>query len=187
VLPRLTLSTAVYRTDRNNVRVADPVNLGFFLKSGQLRSEGVEIGLAGDVTQNWQVFGGFSYFDARVKKFFGNTATVASIIPAGNKLALTPERSFSLWNKYDIGGGWAAGLGLIYQASSFAAVDNTVTLPAFTRADGALFYSFRDNKSRLALNVENMFDKKYYPTVDGNNNISPGSPRAVRLTLLTSF
>ena len=37
------------------------------------------------------------------------------------------------------------------------------------------------------LNVENIFDKKYYPTVDGNNNISPGSPRAVRLTLLTSF
>jgi len=187
VLPKLTLSTAVFRTDRNNVRVPDPVNLGFFLKTGQLRSEGVEVGLAGEVTQNWQVFGGYSHLDARVQQPFSNTATVASIIPAGNKLALTPENTFSLWNKYSFGSGWAAGLGLIYQGSSFAAVDNTVKLPSFTRADGAVFYAFRDNKTRLALNVENMFDKKYYPTVDGNNNISPGSPRAVRLTLLSSF
>jgi catecholate siderophore receptor len=123
-----------------------------------------------------------------VKRPFGNTATVASIIPAGNKLALTPEKAFSLWNKVDFGAGWAAGLGVIYQDTSFAAVDNTVKLPPFTRFDGAVYYAFRDNRrTRLALNVENMFDKKYYPTVDGNNNISPGSPRAVRLTLLTSF
>ena len=186
-LPGLTLSTAVFRTDRDNVRVADPVNLGFFLKTGQLRSEGVEAGLAGEVTKNWQVFGGYSYLDARVQKPFGNTATVASVIRAGNKLALTPEHTFSLWNKYDFGSGWAAGLGLIFQGSSFAAVDNTVTLPSFTRADGAVYYSFRDHKTRLALNVENMFDKRYYPTVDGNNNISPGSPRAARLTLLMTF
>jgi len=187
VLPKLTLSAALFRTDRDNVRVADPNNAGFFLKTGQLRSEGAEIGLQGDITRNWQVYGGYSYLDARVQKPFGNTATVASIIPAGNKLALTPENTFSLWNKHDFGGGWAAGLGLIYQSSSFAAVDNSVSLPSFTRADGAVYYAFRGNKARLALNIENMFDKKYYPTVDGNNNISPGSPRAVRLTLLTSF
>jgi catecholate siderophore receptor len=139
------------------------------------------------VTRNWQVYGGLTNLDSRVQKPFGNTATVASIIPAGNKLALTPEHTLSLWNKYNFGGGWSAGLGLIYQSSSFAAVDNTVTLPAFTRADGAVYYAFREGKSRLALNVENLLDRKYFPTVDGNNNISPGSPRAVRLTLLTSF
>jgi catecholate siderophore receptor len=185
--PRLTLSSALFRTDRGNVRVADPANLGFFLKTGQLRSEGLEIGLQGEVTRNWQVFGGYTYLDARVQKPFGNTATVAAIIPAGNKLALTPEHTFSLWNKVDFGAGWGAGLGLIYQGSSFAAVDNTVTLPSFTRADGAVYYAFRDHKTRLSLNVENIFDRKYFPTVDGNNNISPGSPRALRLTLLTSF
>ena len=185
----LTLSAALFRTDRDNVRVADPANPGLFVKTGQLRSEGFEIGLQGDVTANWQVYGGFSNLDARVAKPFnsGTTATVATIIPAGNKLALTPEHTFSLWNKVGFGSGWAAGLGLIYQSSSFAAVDNTVTLPSFTRADAAVYYAFRDNKTRLALNVENLFDRKYFPTVDGNNNISPGSPRALRLTLLTSF
>jgi len=184
---RLTLSTALYRTDRDNVRVADPANPGFFLKTGQLRTEGLELGLQGDVTRNWHIFGGFSYMDARVQKPFGTAAAVASIIPAGNKLALTPEHTFSLWNKYDFNASWAAGLGLIHQGSSFASVDNTVTLPSFNRVDGAVYYSFKDKKTRLALNLENIFDRKYFPTVDGNNNISPGSPRAVRLTLLTSF
>jgi catecholate siderophore receptor len=185
--PRLTLSAAVFRTDRDNVRVADPANAGFFLKTGKLRNEGFEIGLQGEVTRNWQIYGGISNLDARVQKPFGNTAAVASIIPAGHKLALTPEHTFSLWNKYDFGAGWSAGLGLIYQSSSFAAVDNTVTLPSFTRADAAVYYAFRDGKTQLALNVENLFDKKYFPTVDGNNNISPGSPRAARVTLRTSF
>ena len=187
LLPKLTLSAALFRTDRDNVRVADPANPGFFIKTGQLRSEGFELGLQGEVTRNWQVYGGFTNLDARVQKPFGNTATVASVIPAGNKLALTPEHTFSLWNKYDFGAGWSGGLGLIYQSSSFAAVDNTVTLPSFARADAAVYYAFLDRKTRLALNVENLFDRRYFPTVDGNNNISPGSPRAVRLTLLTAF
>jgi len=189
LLPKLTLSAALFRTDRNNVRVADPANPGLFVKTGQLRSEGFEIGLQGEVTRYWQVYGGFSNLDARVQKPFnsGTTATTATIIPAGNKLALTPEHTLSLWNKVDLGGGWGAGLGIIYQSSAFAAVDNTVTLPSFTRLDGAVYYSFMGGKARLALNAENLTDKKYFPTADGNNNISPGSPRAVRLTLLTSF
>ena len=189
LMPKLALSAALFRTDRENVRVSDPANPGFFVKTGQLRSEGFEIGLQGDVTRHWQVYGGFTNLDARVQKPFnsGTTATAATIIPAGNKLALTPEHTFSLWNKIGFAPGWSAGLGILRQSSAFAAVDNSVTLPAFTRADGALYYAFRDGKSRLALNVENLFDRKYFPTVDGNNNISPGSPRAARLTLLTSF
>lgn len=61
-----------------------------------------------------------------------------------------------------------------------------MTLPAFTRVDGAAYYAF-DKKTRLALNVENVGNKAYFPTVDGDNNISPGAPRTCRLTLSKSF
>jgi len=47
--------------------------------------------------------------------------------------------------------------------------------------------AFNDGKLRMAFNMENFFDKKYFPTVDGNNNISPGAPRNARLTLTSSF
>src|SRR5262249_58736199 len=55
--PGLTLSTAVFRTDRNNVRVNDPLNPGFFVKTGQQRTEGLEIGLQGEIARYWQVYG----------------------------------------------------------------------------------------------------------------------------------
>ena len=112
---------------------------------------------------------------------------MASIIPAGNKIGLVPEHTLSLWNRFTLGGGWGAGLGVIYQGDSYTSFNNTVKLPAFTRADGAIYYALGDGKTRLALNVENMFDKRYFPTVDGDNNISPGAPRTIRVTLNTAF
>jgi catecholate siderophore receptor len=116
----------------------------------------------------------------------GTTAAVATITPAGNKIGLVPDQVLSVWNKVSFGAGWAAGLGVIHQSSSFTSFNNTVTLPAFTRVDGAVYYAF-DKKTRLSLNVENLGDRKYFPTVDGDNNISPGAPRTFRLTLSKSF
>ena len=78
-------------------------------------------------------------------------------------------------------------MGVIYQDDYFTSFNNTVEIPSFTRVDAALYYAFAGGKARVALNVENVFDKKYYPTVDGDNNISPGAPRNVRLTLSMTF
>ena len=94
---------------------------------------------------------------------------------------------FSLWNRFDAGAGWAFGLGLVHQGESFAAISNTVTLPSFSRADGAVYYTFADGRTRVALNVENLTDRKYFPTADGDNNISVGAPRTARVTLTSTF
>jgi catecholate siderophore receptor len=186
---KLTLSVALYRTLRQDVRVADPVNIGQFLRSGEQRAQGLEVGLQGELLPGWMVFGGYSRMAAEVTKAVtsGTAATPASIIPAGNKLALSPENTFSLWNRVEFGGGWGAGLGLIHQGASFTSINNSVRLPAFTRVDGAVFHAFNNGRSRLALNAENLANRKYYPTVDGDNNISPGAPRNARLTYSQSF
>ena len=55
-------------------------------------------------------------------------------------------------------------------------------LPAFTRVDGAAFVTLHENV-RLQANVENLLDARYYPTTQGNNNIMPGAPRTLRMTL----
>ena len=68
----------------------------------------------------------------------------------------------------------------------FAAVDNTVTLPGFTRFDGAIYTNIA-HAVRAQLNVENIFNVKYYPSSNGNNNIAPGSPRAASLSLSAMF
>lgn len=179
LLPKLTLSAAVFRTDRNDVKDNDPVLAGVLVMTGQQRTEGIELSLQGEETRNWEIYAGYANLDGRIIK--GTT------VPAGRKLGLVPQDAFSVWNKFTHGGGWSTGLGVIYQSETYTSTSNAVKLPAFARADGAIFYSFSDNKTRLALNLENLFDKKYYPTAHNDNNISPGAPRNVRLTLSTTF
>lgn len=183
--PKLSATAAVFRLDRANVKAAipgtNPVQLSL---SGLQRTEGVELGLQGEVTKNWQVFAGYANLDSRVEK---STGSGSSAVPAGNKVALVPKNAFSWWNKVDLNQGWAVGLGLVYQGSVYAQTSsNAVTLPSFTRADGAVYYQI-DKKTRLALNVENLFDRHYYATAGGDNNIIVGTPRSAQLTLSTSF
>jgi catecholate siderophore receptor len=68
----------------------------------------------------------------------------------------------------------------------FAAIDNTVTLPGYTKIDAAAYVRIAE-KWKLQTHFENLLNRKYYLTADGNNNISPGSPRAVKMTLIFGF
>jgi len=179
VRPDLLLTLAVYQLERDNTTAPDPVTPGVVVLTGSQRTMGFELGLTGQITDRWQLAGGFSRQDAEI-----TSGTLSA--PAGQKIALTPEFTFSLWNKYQITPRFAAGLGVIYQGDAFAAIDNTVVLPSFTRVDGALYYDINDDL-RLQLNVENLFDERYYPTSHGNNNILPGAPRSLRIALKAQF
>jgi catecholate siderophore receptor len=61
-----------------------------------------------------------------------------------------------------------------------------VRLPGFTRLDGAVFYKLNENL-RAQANVENLLNRRYTATADGNNNITPGSPRALRFAVVATF
>lgn len=184
ISPQLSASAALFRLDRANVKAVDPANPTRLQLSGLQRTEGLEIGVQGQITPNWQVYGGYANLDARVEK---TTGSGSSAVPAGNVVALVPKQAVSLWNRVDLGQGWAVGLGLVHQSSVFAnTASNAVTLPAFSRADGAIYYRF-DDKTRLALNVENLFDRRYYATAGGDNNIIVGTPRSAMLTLSSRF
>ena len=51
---------------------------------------------------------------------------------------------------------------------------------------GAIFYKL-NKLLRAQLNVENIISARYYPTADGNDNITPSSPRAARLSITASY
>jgi catecholate siderophore receptor len=180
ILPNLAASAALYQLDRSNVAIADPLDsTKSILVDGQ-RSKGLELGLSGKITPDWSIMGGYAYQDAQITK------TQSASVKAGATLAQVPTHSASLWNRYDFSPAWGAGLGVVYRGEIFASTDNTVVLPGFTRVDAALYYSLSRNL-KLQLNVENLFDKKYYAAANSNNNISPGSPRGLRLGLNASF
>jgi catecholate siderophore receptor len=125
----------------------------------------------------WLITGG-AFQDA-----FTSDTTAA---PAGAQVAQVPHHTFSLWNNYKVLSRLGVGLGIIHRTDMFAAIDNTVVLPGYIRADAAVFFSITE-KWRLQANFQNLFDKQYYLNADNNNNISPGSPRAARVALIARF
>jgi catecholate siderophore receptor len=175
----LSINTAVYRLDRTNTRSTDPNDPTRIVQTGSQQTNGFEVGVAGDATDAWQVAGGYAYQRASV-----TSATASAVL--GAIVAQVPRHTLSLWNRYQFAPRVGTGLGLLYRSDMFAAIDDTVTLPGYVRADAALFISLTQ-KLRLQANVENIFDKKYFINADSNTNISPGSPRGLRVALVTRF
>jgi len=175
----LFLTTALYRQDRTNTRANDPNDPTRIVQTGSQRTNGFELGLSGNVTRKWLVTGGYAFQDA----FITSDTTAAR---AGAQVAQVPHHTFSLWNNYRVLSRLGVGLGIIHRTDMFAAIDNTVVLPGYTRADAAVFFSITE-KWRLQANFQNLFDKQYYLNADNNNNISPGSPRTARIALIARF
>ena len=92
----------------------------------------------------------------------------------------------SLWNKYDFTTRVGAALGVIYRGEVFTSTDNLVRLPGYTRVDAGVFVNL-SARLRAQLNVENLSNRRYYAFAHNNFNITPGSPRSVRVALTTRF
>jgi catecholate siderophore receptor len=176
--PGLSATAAVFRLDRANVKATDPNDSTRLQLTGLQRTEGFELGIQGQVTQRWQVYAGYADLDAEIKE--------ATTVPAGTRVALVPRRAASLWNRIDLAAGWSAGLGIVHQSDVYASSTNLVKLPSYTRVDGAVFYQVNKD-TRLALNIENLTDRRYYATAGGDNNIIPGAPRSAKVSLSMGF
>lgn len=177
VRPGLSLTSAVYRLDRTNTSAPDPNDATRIVQTGSQRTTGWELGVSGNVMPWWQVAGGFASQRAKI------TSTTSAAVE-GKRVPLVPEQTFSLWNRWQVLPALGLGLGVIHQDDMYAAIDNSVTLPGFTRADAALFVRITGGLS-AQVNVENLFDETYYATSHGNNNIMPGASRTLRLSLTT--
>jgi catecholate siderophore receptor len=173
------VATAIYQLDRTNTRSTDPNDPTRAIQTGSQRTNGAEMTIDGEITRSWSIAGGYAYQDA-----FVTSATASA--KAGAKAGQVPRHTLSLWNRYTVTRTLGLALGVVHRGSMFAAIDNTVTLPAYTEVDAAAYVTLRPSL-RLQVNVENLFDTVYYANADSNTNISPGSPRAVRLAIITRF
>jgi catecholate siderophore receptor len=187
ILPKLQYTAAVYQLNRTNVPLA--IGGGQFAISGSNIIKGFETALTGYVTHDWQATLGYAYTDARIGSDT-NSSTAATPPPPtilkGNRVQLVPFNQLSLWNKYRFDPMWSAGLGIIYFSDSYAASDDFVRLPGFVRVDAALYLKINQTWSGQ-LNVENIFNTGYWASADGNNNISPGQGRTVRVVARARF
>jgi catecholate siderophore receptor len=179
-LANLDITGAVYELVRDHTSARDPDDPGRIIQTGEERSRGVELGATGEVTSRWRIVAAYAWQNAKI------TEATTQSVTAGKHVPLTPAHTAALWNKVTLTPRWAAALGVIHQSDQFAAIDNSVTLPGFTRLDAAVYWTVAGG-IRLQGNIENLTDRRHFPTSNGNNNIAPGAPRTVRVSLQARF
>ena len=180
VAQSVSLTAALFHLDRTNVAVTDANDVTRLILVDGTKTEGIEIGARGRVTDAWSVLGGYAYTQGEISS--RQSATVAK----GNSVPYLSRHSASLWNRYDFTENWGAGLGVIAQSAYFAATDNAVRIPGFARVDAAIFWKINERWG-AQVNAENLLGTKYYPVAHSNNNITPGAPFSIRAALTARF
>ncbi|MFK0090635.1 TonB-dependent siderophore receptor [Pseudomonas sp. NPDC090755] len=178
----LSVDAAVYQITKENVLTLDPVDPLYSVAAGEVRSRGLDLNVAGNLTPEWRVIGGYAYVDAEV--------TEDNNLASGTRLANIPRNSFSLLNTYEFLDGAAKGLGL---GMGVKYVDDragqtsasTYTMERYSVVDLLSFYQLNEHV-RLNLDVKNVFNKGYDEGAF-NTYVYPGAPRTVQAGVAYTF
>ncbi len=155
----LLLTAAVFRTDKTNARVTDPVSGGQQVLAGKQRVDGFEIGASGNITERLAVFGGYTFLDARVLAT-SNPPVAAGAFPNIPRDSLAVLTTYRLFRGVTIGG-QASYNSRRYGGPTIA---GTANLPAYWRFDATAKASL-SSRVELQLNLLNLTDKTYYDAI----------------------
>ncbi|MGE0268911.1 MAG: TonB-dependent receptor [Candidatus Omnitrophota bacterium] len=173
----LALSAAVFQTDKTNARTQDPDDpADSLILDGEQRVRGIELGLSGHLTEDWQVFAGYTYLDSEVLES-------KNPYEVGNDLSNTPAHSFNLWSTYQLTEKIEAGGGIQFVDERYNRNDNNNNrreAPDYIIGDAMLAYHVNENMT-MRLNVYNVADADYIDNVGGGHFI-PGQGRLVAIT-----
>jgi catecholate siderophore receptor len=175
---RLSVTAALFRTEKTNARTEDPANEDVFELTGEQVVQGGEIGLAGSITDHWRLFAGYTYLDSEIE---------ASLDPdeVGNDVPNTPKHSFSLWTVYDLPGGFQIGGGAQFVDDRFNNNANQRVGPSYWLFDAMVGYQINENLN-LRVNFYNIADEEYIDRVGGGHFV-PGAGRSVTASVTYKF
>lgn len=174
---QLRLSLTVFETMKKNVLTSDisqGPGSGFSIATGEQRSRGFEVDLAGQLLPGLEVIGSYAYIDARVTR--DNTFLENSRLPN------VPRHQASFWTTYRISDGLLKGFGA---SAGFVAFSERTgiflcqdpvgsfcqapfDLPGYVRVDAAVHYreqaNFFGKKTNViaSVNIRNLLDKRYF-------------------------
>ena len=183
---RALLGVAAFYSEKFNERNTDPDNPGYLL-SGKRHAAGMEFNLAGRITPKWEIFMNHTWIpNAKIDK---STVVLASngggAQVQGDRPALTPKHSGSIWSTYAVAPQWRVGAGMTYRGSQTPEGSRAMEASGFATADAMVEYSINDNTS-LKLNVTNLTNKLYADTLY-RGFYGAGATRSVQLTLKSRF
>ena len=192
---QLQMDLSLFQIERRNMLIAtgEISTTGFpvYRQSGQAVSKGVELDVRGQLTKEFQIMGNYTYNQTEVK-----SSSVASEV--GQSLPGAPKNMASMWLKYVFSDHALKGLGFgagVYYVdirrmdNSIGKDNNGNTLwgywPSYTTVNAAVYYHI--GMMKLAVNVNNIFDKYYFLGGFDYTRGFPGAPRNVMVSLGYSF
>jgi outer membrane receptor for ferric coprogen and ferric-rhodotorulic acid len=189
----LTGALAIYRVEQSGLPERDPRprppgrnSQCCFVPSGTSHSKGVDLELSGTVAHDWLIGAGYTY-------------NVNHDIDKQSLAYETPRHLLKAWTSVTLPGAlsrWAVGGSLHAQSgvstsgsycARYGAVDCIEPVTYFRRQPSYLTLDLRasfefDTHWRAALTVANVFDKRYYETIDWPGSANwYGEPRRVLL------
>ncbi|HGH4641195.1 TPA: TonB-dependent siderophore receptor [Enterobacter asburiae] len=183
----ITANIALFDIHKRNVLYTESIGDETVAKTaGRVRSQGVEVDLAGSLTENTNIIASYGYTDAKV---------LEDPDYAGKPLPNVPRHTGSLFLTYDIHNAFAGntltlgggGHGVSRRSATNGA---DYYLPGYFVADAFAAYKMKlQYPVTLQVNVKNLFDKTYYTSSIATNNLGNqiGDPREVQLTVKMEF
>ncbi|MEG6508953.1 TonB-dependent siderophore receptor [Methyloligella sp. 2.7D] len=179
---RLNASIAHFHSEINNqaVSLGGPI-----YGAADVLVKGVEVEVAGQVTDAFQVYAGYTYTESEYLK-------IATDAEGETYSSYTPKHIVQLWGKYTVQNGQFknlhVGAGGRYLSSFYSeAMGQTLTADGYFVADTAIGYTFKNNLD-LTFSVNNVFDEKYYERVGSPVTFNfYGAPRSYWLSAKAAF
>ncbi|VEF26503.1 Fe(III)-pyochelin receptor [Shewanella baltica] len=180
---------AVYQIEKQNVAQSNPLYTGddesipAMFNIGEVRSQGVEWTLVGDLTDNLTVTANYAYNETETIKGVTNGSLTNTF--DSKHFANAPRHQAGIWTRYDINAlDSAIAFGMDYVGEQFS-LDGQIVKP-HTIFD--MSWTTQWDQTQVRLNLKNIFDKEY--AVSGfseRNGHFPGEPRNITLELSHKF
>ncbi len=180
---RLNASAAVFRIlQENRARLLDDQArtcpsfpaVSCYEAAGEVESKGIDLELAGSLTERWQASVGYTYLEAKYRKDADPTNEGEFFDPQ------QPRHLFKASTVYHLPGTlekWRIGGSLNSQNSTYSEASSyRIDQDAYTLVNLMLGYRVNEHID-TRLNLNNLFDKTYYSSITNNASVVYGEPR----------
>jgi catecholate siderophore receptor len=180
------LGIALFHSEKYNERNTDADSAATQqLLSGKRHATGMEFNFAGRLSPAWEMFYNHTWIPEATIDESNIAATGTGAQGKGDRSALTPKHSASLWTTYRITALWRVGSGLNYRGEQNPDGARTKLAAAFTTVDAMAEYTLNDANA-LKFNVSNLTNKLYADSLY-RGFYAPGAPRRVELSWKSMF
>jgi catecholate siderophore receptor len=183
----LSLNAALFRTETSEGRFPAQEAGDVTIPNVEYHINGFEMLAAGNVTNKWRLYSGYTYLDSQV------TESAARPFAVGQELGGTPKHSFNVFTTYDVTNQITLGGGVQYVAKQTSGVQPEATgtlkvaVPGYTVADIYATYKF-NRQTQLRLNLFNAANTRYISQLaEGGAQGIPGKGRQLIATLRHDF